>query len=191
MYKYTLFYLIYLNYLKSKPTEEGTFELAHLIIKWTEKQTIAILNQRKSKKGRIQMILQIKIGLPKSQSILERTMYPKISTWEFLNLFCSILCIWLFCLQVCTQTMCIPGVQRGQKRASEPLDPMVVNYHVGERKQSCVLYKSNKLNTEPSLQPLPTGNVWKHPKSDCFRQTILSLFIVTVSHLPTRTWHLR
>lgn len=36
------FYLIYLNYLKSQPTEEGTFELAR-----TEKQTTAILNQRK------------------------------------------------------------------------------------------------------------------------------------------------
>lgn len=57
----------------------------------------------------------------------------------------------MFCLHTCMCTVCMV-VSTDQKRASEPLNLMVMNYHVGTKNQTQVLYKSNKCYLSSSLE---------------------------------------
>ena len=65
------------------------------------------------------------------------------------------MCVNVFCLHVCLCTACMPGIGRGQKRASDPLElelEMVVGLHesAGNRIQE---EKQMFLTVEPFLQP--------------------------------------
>lgn len=53
------------------------------------------------------------------------------------------------CLHVCMHTTCVPGVYRGQNKASDTVElelEMVANYHVATGTQTQVLWKSNKFS---------------------------------------------
>lgn len=50
----------------------------------------------------------------------------------FFNFEIFTLCLWVLCLHVCMCTMCMPGVQAGQRRVSGLLEPELqvdVNHH--------------------------------------------------------------
>lgn len=77
----------------------------------------------------------------------------------FKNLVLLYLPVWVFRLQVCLFTICVPGAQGGRKRELDHLElelggyepPSVVCWEV---KPAASARAASGLNEEPSLQPL-------------------------------------
>lgn len=101
----------------------------------------------------------------------------------------SILCVWVFCLCVCTYTTCIPGTWRSQKSASYPLKielQVFVSHHVGVGNHfgsSAWRESSHLVNYLSSPKQWPFLQMW------CQSQILIGLwlehFFFSVTVLPT------
>lgn len=53
--------------------------------------------------------------------LLKQQFSKSLKTVSILNNYCCILNVWMFCLHIYLCIICLPGVHRGQMRASDPI----------------------------------------------------------------------